>query len=161
VANNPSTDKNRFGVRKLLYLFYAVPFLIVAWFCGNWVYNRVVHKPPPIRQISGKPFATVKINALTANLFAQGDTLKASGNDVFIELRDASGKLVDAGEVTFELDLHMPGMVMHSLGKVLRTSTPGQYRTTVDPQMAGEWTAKITISGPQGPAEASLRVEVK
>jgi hypothetical protein len=160
MANNPSTDKKRFGVRKLLYLFYAAPFLIVLGVCGTLGYNRLAHKPPPVRQISAKPFATVKIKVLTASLFTQGNALQASGNDLFIEFRDAGGKLVDAGEGTFELDLHMPSMVMHSIGKVLRTSTPGQYRTTVEPQMAGEWTAKITISGPQGPAEASLPLKV-
>ena len=160
MENNPSTDKKRFAVRALLYVFYAVPFLIVVGICGRLAYNRLAHKPPPVRNISAKPFATVKINDLTASLFTQGDALQASGNDLFIEFRDARGKLVDAGEVTFELDLHMPGVVMHSIGRVLRTSTPGQYRTTVEPQMAGEWTAKITISGAQGQAEASLPVKV-
>jgi hypothetical protein len=160
VANNPSPDKKPIGVRSLLYLFYALPLLLVLGVCGRLAYSRLAHKPPPVRKISAKPFATVKINDLTAGLFTQGDALQASGNDLFIEVRDAQGKLVDAGEVSFELDLHMPGMVMHSIGKVLRTSTPGQYRTTVEPQMAGEWTAKITISGPQGNAEASLRVKV-
>ncbi|HUD47935.1 MAG TPA: FixH family protein [Candidatus Baltobacteraceae bacterium] len=160
MANNPSADKQRSGVRKLLYLFYALPFLLVVGVCGYLAYNSLVHKPPPVRKISAKPFATVKIGDLTAGLFTQGDTLQASGNDLFIEFRDAQGKLVDAGEVTFELDLHMPGMVMHSIGKVLPTSTPGQYRTTVEPQMAGGWTAKITISGPHHKAEASVPVKV-
>ena len=160
VANNPSTDKKRFGVRPLLYLFYALPFLLVLGVCGYLAYSRLAHKPPPVREISAKPFAIVKINDLTAGLFTQGDALQASGNDLFIEFRDAHGKLVDAGEVSFELDLHMPDMVMHSIGKVMRTSTPGQYRTTVEPQMAGEWTAKITISGPQVKAEASLPIKV-
>lgn len=160
MANNPSTAKKRFGVRPLLCLFYAAPFLIVLGVCGYLAYSRLAHKPPPIREISAKPFAIVKINDLTVGLFTQGDALRASGNDLFIEFRDARGKLVDVGEVSFELDLHMPGMVMHSIGKVLRTSTPGQYRTTIEPQMGGEWTAKITISGPQRHAEASLPVKV-
>lgn len=161
MVNNPSTEKKSLGVRVLLYLFYAAPFLVVVAVCGTLGYNRLTHKPAPTRQISAKPFATVKINDLTASLFTQGDALKASGNDLFIEFRDADGKLVDVGDVTVELDLHMPGMVMHSIGKVLRTSTPGQYRTTVEPQMAGEWTAKITISSPQTRAEATLPLKVK
>jgi hypothetical protein len=142
-------------------LFYAAPVLIVLGFVGLMGYNRMSHKPPPVREISAKPFATVKINDLAANLFAQGDTLRASGNDVFIEFRDISGKLADVGDVTFELDLHMSNMVMHSIGKVMRTATPGQYRTTIDPQVAGEWTAKITISGPRGQSEATLKLQVK
>jgi hypothetical protein len=160
MENNPATGKKRFGFRMLLYLFYALPVFAVLWVCGHMAYSRLANKPPPVRTISAKPFATVKINDLTASLFGQGDALQALGNDVFIEFRDTGGKLVDCGEVSFELDLHMTGMVMHSIGKVFRTATPGQYRTTVEPQVAGEWTAKITISGPQGKAEASLPVKV-
>ncbi len=152
--------KESSGFRGLLYLFCALPFLLVLGVCGYLAYRSMAHTPPPVRKISAKPFASVKINDLKAGLFTQGDALQASGNDLFIEFRDAGGKLADAGEVTFELDMHMPGMVMHSIGKVLPTSTPGQYRTTIEPQMAGEWTAKITISGPQGKGEASLQVKV-
>jgi hypothetical protein len=160
VEQNPSTDKKRPGIRRLLFLFYALPVLFVLGVCGRLAYTRVAHKPPPVRTISTKPFATVKINDLTASLFGQGDVLLASGNDVFIEFRAAQGKLVDVGDVSFELDLHMPGMVMHSIGKVFRTATPGQYRTTIEPQIAGEWKATITIAGPQGKADASLPVKV-
>jgi hypothetical protein len=97
---------------------------------------------------------------LTANLFTQGDVLRASGNDVFIEFRDPAGQLVDVGNVSLVLSLEMRDMVMHSIGKVLATATPGQYRTTVEPQMAGVWAAKISFTGPQGKGEASLPVKV-
>lgn len=160
MENDLPTGRKRIGARTLLYLFYAVPLLFVLGVCGYLGYTSLVHKPPPVREISAKPFATVNINNLTASLFTEGNTLRASGNDLFIEFRDAGGKLLDAGDVTFELGLKMPDMVMHSIGKVMRTSTPGQYRTTVDPQMAGEWTATITISGPKGKAEASLALKV-
>jgi hypothetical protein len=160
VEKSASTGRKHIGIRMLLYLFYALPVFAVVWFGGRMAYSRLADKPPPVRQIATKPFATVKINDLTASLFGQGAELYASGNDVFIEFRDASGKLVDCGDVDFELDLHMPGMVMHSIGKVFRTATPGQYRTAVEPQVAGEWTAKLTISGPRGKAEASLPLKV-
>ncbi len=55
----------------------------------------------------------------------------------------------------------MPSMVMHNTWKPMRTATLGQYRATIDPQIAGEWTAKITISGPHGQADASLKLQVK
>jgi hypothetical protein len=160
VEKSLPNGKKGFKSRALLFLFYAAPFLVVLGVVGVLGYNRLAHKPPPTREISARPFATVKIKNLTASLFAQGDALRASGNDVFIEFRDAAGKLVDVGDVTFELNLHMPEMVMHSIGKVLRTATPGQYRTTIEPQMAGGWTAKITISGADGSAEATIPLKV-
>jgi hypothetical protein len=152
--------KKPVGVRALLYLFYAVPVVFVLGVTGYLGYGSFLHKPPPVRKISGPPFVTVKIKDLTANLFTEGNTLRAAGNDLFIEFRDAHGVLIDVGDVTFELGLKMPDLVMHSLGKVLRTSTPGQYRTTVEPQMAGDWTAKITISGSQGTNETSFPLKV-
>jgi hypothetical protein len=146
--------------RRWLSLFYALPVLFVLGLCGYMAYKSARRQGPPVRKIAAAPFATVKIKQLEAQLFAQGDALRASGNDLFIEFRDAQGKLADVGEVEFELVLKMPGSVMHSIGRVMRTATPGQYRTTLDPGLAGEWTATLSFSGPSGPGEASFQVNV-
>jgi len=148
-------------VRTALGLFYALPILFVLGLCGYLAWNRATHQGLPVRHISNQPFAKVPIKELTANLFTQGDQLRASGNDLFIEFRDSKGNLVDVGKVTFELQMHMPDMVMHSIGKVMRTATPGQYRTTLDPQMAGEWVGKIGFAGPRENAETNFAAEVK
>jgi hypothetical protein len=148
-------------VRTVLKVFYALPILFILGLFGYLAWNRATHQGPPVRHISSKPFASVPIHGLTANLFAQGDQLRAAGNDLFIEFRDSQGNLADVGEVTFELDLKMPEMVMHSIGKVMRTATPGQYRTTLDPQMAGDWTGKISFAGPLGSAETNFPASVK
>ena len=148
------------SIRRWLWLFYALPVLFVLGLCGYMAYNSATHQGPPKRKISVAPFATVKIQGLEAHLFAQGDALRAAGNDLFIEFRDPQGKLTEVGEVSFELVLNMPGAIMHSIGKVMRTATPGQYRSTLDPGLAGEWTATLRFDGPRGKAEASLKVKV-
>jgi hypothetical protein len=154
------------SARRWLSLFYLLPVLFVLGVCGYAAYNRATHQPPPVRKISVTPFVTVKINGLDAHLFAQGEALRASGNDLFIEFRDAQGKLADVGEVEFLLVLkttHQKGRqeaILHSIGKVMRTATPGQYRTTLDPGLAGEWTATLSFSGGRGKAEASFPVKV-
>ena len=117
--------------------------------------------PPPLRVMSGRPFITAPITNLTANLFTSENQLGPAGNDVFIEFRDAAGKLADVGDVVFELTLSGPSAVLHQTYPLRRTSTPGQYRVTVHPQVAGEWKAKITISGPSGSANATFPVTVK
>ena len=161
-----STTQSGRSTRRWLSLFYALPVLFVLGLCGYVVYNRVTHRGPPKRKISAAPFATIKIQGLEAHLFAQGDALRASGNDMFIEFRDAQGNLTDVGDVSFELVLKVidkkdgPVAVMHSIGKVMRTATPGQYRTTLDPGVAGEWTATLRFSGPRGKADANLSVKV-
>ena len=148
------------SVRRLLQLFYALPVLCVLALFGYLAYSRVTRQPPPARKISAAPFAAVKIDGLDARLFAQGDALRAAGSDLFIEFRDAQGKLADVGDVSFEMVLKMPNVVMHSIGKVMRAATPGQYRTSLDPGMAGEWTATLSFSGPRGHAEASFAAKV-
>ena len=148
-------------MRTALKVFYALPIVVVVGLCGYVVWTQATYQGPPVRHISSKPFATVPIHGLTASLFTQGDQLRAAGNDLFIEFRDGQGHLADVGEVTLELDMKMPDMVMHSIGKVMRTATPGQYRTTVDPQMAGDWMARIGFSGPRGTAETNFFATVK
>ncbi|MGO8699919.1 MAG: FixH family protein [Limisphaerales bacterium] len=160
-ASIPQQTETSFRTRTLLKVLYILPIAFVLLLVGDLAYNRLAHKPPPIRHISTKPFASIAIDSLTVNLFTQGDTLRASGNDIFIEFRDAAGKLVDVGGVSFILTLNMPDMVMHSMGRVMPTATPGQYRTTLEPQMAGTWTAKISFTNPKGKGEATLPVTVK
>jgi hypothetical protein len=156
---SPTTGRGR-SVRGWLQLFYALPVLCVLVMCGYLAYSSATHKAPPVRRISSAPFATVKINGLEARLFTQGDALRAAGNDLFIEFRDGQGKLAEVGDVALELVLKMPGAIMHSIGKVMRTATPGQYRTTLDPGLAGEWTATLRFSGPRGQAETNFPVKV-
>lgn len=153
--------KSGFRTRTLVKLLYILPFAFVLVLVADLAYNRFTHKPPPVRLISTKPFASVPIDGLTANLFTQGDALRASGNDVFIEFRDGAGHLVEVGDVSLILTLNMPDMVMHSMGRVLPTATPGQYRTTLEPQMAGTWTAKISFTNAQSKGEAALPITVK
>jgi hypothetical protein len=142
-----------------LKIFYLLPVALVLGLVGSLVLNR--SKPPPVRVMSGRPFATTPITNLTASLFTSENQLGPAGNDVFIEFRDANGRLVDVGDVRFELGLSSPAAVVHSTHNVLRTSTPGQYRMKVQPEIAGQWQAKLTLIGPTIHAEASFPVTVK
>jgi hypothetical protein len=146
--------------RRWLSLFYALPVLFILGLCGFMAYRSAMHRKPPVRTISAAPFATVKINGLDARLFTQGNALSAAGNDLFIEFRDAQGKLADVGEVSLQLVLTMPGAVLHSIGKVMPTATPGQYRTNLEPGLAGEWKVTLGFAGSRGKAETSFSVKV-
>ena len=114
--------------RTTLKIFYALPVLFVLGLIGYLAWSRATHQGLPIRHISGKPFESVAIKDLTANLFTQGDQLRAAGNDLFMEFRDVQSNLTDVGDVNLVLEMKMPGMVMHAIGKVFRTATPGQHR---------------------------------
>jgi len=153
------TPKLRRDVKNLLKAFYLLPVVVVLGVVLCLVWNRA--KPPPVHVMSGRPFATTPITNLTANFFTSESHLGPAANDVFIEFRDAGGRLVDVGDVRFELVLSGPGSILHSIFKVLRTSTPGQYRVTVQPQIVGDWQAKLIIIGPPTHAEAGFPVTVK
>jgi len=147
-------------MKNLLKILYLAPVLVGLGIVGSLVWNRA--KPPPVHVMSGPPFASAPITNLTANLFTPEGHLGPAANDVFIEFRDTGGKLEDVGAVQFELGMTTPtGAIAHSLSKVLRTSTPGQYRANVMPEIAGEWKAKLSFTGPRGHAEATFLVTVK
>jgi hypothetical protein len=154
------TPKSPRSVRRLLQIFYALPVLFVLGLFAYMAHSKITHQGPPVRKISATPFASVKVNGLDAHFFAQGDAPRAAGDDLFIEFRDNQGKLIDVGDVDFELILHMSNAVMHSIGKVMRTATPGQYRTTLEPGLAGQWTATIRFSGTRGKGETNFLVKV-
>ena len=86
--------------------------------------------------------------------------MRAAQNEVLIEFRNAAGELADVGEVKFELDMNMPGMVMHSASEIQRTG-PGQYRATLKPGMGGDWMAKLVFDGPAAKGQTSFAVNVK
>jgi hypothetical protein len=156
---NDAANMPRGGIA--LKILYVLPVLVVLGVCAVIVRNNITHQKPPVRPISRKPFAIIPIAGLTASLYTQEDTLRAAGNDLFIEFRNNDGKLVDVGDVSFDLTLPMPGMVLNSMGKVFRTATPGQYRTTVNPQLGGDWTATIIFSGSNGGATNKFVTTVK
>src|SRR5258708_26341942 len=99
---------------------------------------------------------------MTANFIRSKGQLQNSMNDILIDFRDsASGELVDVGTVKFDLDMNMPGMVMHSGATIEPTGTPGQYRAKVKPDMAGGLVANLHYYGPHGAGSTTLLVNVK
>ncbi len=161
MPNNPSNLPASRKVRTALSIFYALPVVLVLAILGYFFWLRAQHHAPPSLPISSAPFATVAIDNLTATLFAQGEHLLAANNDLSIEFRDKQNNLVDVGEVRFELKLTSPEAVMHSLARVNPTDTPGKYRTSVQPQMPGNWTCTLGYSGPHGAAETNFPTVIK
>jgi hypothetical protein len=160
MAGGTAIPKSSARVKAILKLFYALPVLLVLTMGGYLAWYRLAGRRPPVHVMPAAPFLKLQIADLSANLFTESDGLRAAGNDLFVEFRDAKGNLIDVGNVDFELSLSATNMVMHSLGKVLPTATRGQYRTTVVPQLAGAWKAKLSYSGPHGQGQTNFPVNV-
>ena len=80
---------------------------------------------------------------------------------MLVEFRDRNGRLVDVGNVKFDMDMNMPGMQMHSDGRIERTNTPGRYRAKLKIGMSGDWSAKISFDGPHGQGQQSFSITAK
>jgi Cu(I)/Ag(I) efflux system membrane protein CusA/SilA len=129
---------------------------------GGFFAWKAVHHPAPFSSASmGKPIATQTVNGLTVTLFNDAGQMINGDNEVSIEFRDASGQLVDVGTVKFDLDMNMPGMVMHSGSEIVPIGTPGRYRAKIKPDMAGAWIAKLSYQGPHGSGQVSFDTNVQ
>jgi hypothetical protein len=63
--------------------------------------------------------------------------------------------------VKLELNMNMPGMVMHSGAKIKKDDKIGDYRADLTPDMTGDWSVDLSYQGPQGPAKLAVPVNVK
>jgi Cu(I)/Ag(I) efflux system membrane protein CusA/SilA len=157
-AGAPSPDRPRRSFARFL-----ITALVIGAFGigGYYGWQKFGGKVSGGSESAGTALATQTVNGLTISLLHPHGQLGVSDHDAFIEFRDASGGLVDAGEVKLDLDMNMTGMVMHSGATIKRTATPGRYRAEVQPGMGGEWIAKLSFDGPQGHGETTFTVNVK
>ena len=140
---------------------FIVLLLVAALVGGFFLWQKFGHSGFG-GEVSGTPFATQKVKDLTVNLIHPEGRLQHALNDILIEFREtSSGKLVDVGMVKFDLDMNMPGMVMHNGATIEPTGTPGRYRAKVKADMAGDWTATLRYDGPRGNGSVSFSVNVK
>ena len=153
-ASTPHAPRSR----RFMFLALTLLALAAAGFFG-W---QKFHPPSSAGAVSGAPFATQRVKDLTVNFIHPQGQLEKQMNEILIEFRDsASGELVEVGTVKFDLDMNMPGMVMHSGATMTPAGTPGQYRAQVKPGMGGDWTATLHYEGPHGAGSTSFSVNVK
>lgn len=88
-----------------------------------------------------------KVQDLTLNLSTQAEKPKAGENTVRLKITDKAGKAVKDAQVSFLVQMTMPGMAPSKAeGKLSRD---GFYEGKVNLAMAGEWEATVTIRRPE------------
>jgi len=130
--------------------------VIALFYAGNFLWKKL-----PTRKISGALFATQTVNDLTVNFIHPQGQLRLGNNEFLIEFRNAQGRLVDVGNVKFDMDMKMPGMQMHSGSTIERTRMAGQYRAKIKVDMSGDWNAKLSFDGPHGKGQQSFSAATK
>ncbi|HWB99900.1 MAG TPA: CusA/CzcA family heavy metal efflux RND transporter [Bryobacteraceae bacterium] len=137
-----------------------IALLLVLVAIGAGGYLAWQHRAPAPAAAIEAPFATRTADGLTVNLYAPGG-LHFADNEVTVEFLDAvTGRPADVGTVKLNLDMNMPGMVMHSGSTITPTGEPGRYRAKIKPEMAGDWTAKLDYDGPRGRGNLSFTATV-
>src|SRR5262249_38572005 len=154
-TSGPGVDSMRHPYAKLLLALLLLALLGVGGYFGWHKFEKGGESGS-----QGRPFVTQTMNGFIVSLTAANGRLVSGRNDFVIEFRDSHGNLADVGTVRFALDMNMPGMVMHDAASVKAAGNAGQYRASIKPGMAGDWTAKLEYDGPQGKGEASFPIAV-
>jgi hypothetical protein len=158
-ATSASTPTRTQRTWKVLLIATVVLALAVG---GYFSWQKFGYGASRTAATSDQPFATQEVKDLSVTFTAPKGQLQSGMNNFFLEFRDkTSGELVDVGTVKFDLDMNMPGMLMHSSATIEPTGTPGRRQATVKPDMAGDWKATLHYDGPRGNGDVTFPVNVK
>jgi copper/silver efflux system protein len=105
------------------------------------------------------PVAEVTQDGVTISILSADGQIHTKENALQIKFKDPGGHPVAAENVKVELNMNMPGMVMHSGAKVMKDGM-GDYEADLTPDMAGDWSVDVSYQGPQGPAQLKVPVNV-
>jgi hypothetical protein len=103
------------------------------------------------------PVADVTQDGVRVSILSVDGQIHAKDNALQIKFQDAGGHPVDAENVKLELNMNMPGMVMHSGENINKDDGMGDYKEYLTPDMAGDWSVDLSYQGPKGPAKLKVR----
>lgn len=117
---------------------------------------------------AGGPGAEKAINSTTSDdlritLSNSAGQLKSGENDLFIAFTDASGKPIEVGAASLNLQMAAMGTMpeMNNKATLTTTEVPGKYRAVVEIEMSGTWEAIINYEGPLGSGQVRMTVNVR
>src|SRR5438270_167685 len=138
--SEPSRAQKRFAI---FFTIFALLFFVV----GGFFLRRYSTGSPssgasgdPMNQMTGagkSGLASRTINGVTVTL--SPSQLRNGQNDLVIEFKNSKGEYVDVGKVNLNLEMNMPGMMMHGDTSVAPTGKTGRYKAAVKPTMVGDW----------------------
>lgn len=149
----PTKAQNVFAISLVATVLVAI--VVAAWYVRR-PDRGGAPSSPAVETGRGSSLDSIQIGDFTAQIKGE---FRMPSSQVEIEFKNSQGQLTDVGQVRLALDMPMPGMLMHDDATV--SGSGGRYRARIKHQMAGSWTAKLSISGPQGSAERTFPVNVK
>jgi hypothetical protein len=108
-----------------------------------------------------KPIKTQKAKDVTISVLNESGQWKVGKND-FVLAFEKDGKPTDAGKVTLNTSMAMPGMSPMLAGATLKPDpTPGQYRGTINFPDKGDRQVTVSWGGPAGKGSTKFSVPVR
>jgi YtkA-like len=108
-----------------------------------------------------KAVKTQKAKDLSVSVLNESGQWKVGKND-FVLAFTKDGKPVDAGKVTLNTSMAMPGMAPMLAGATLQPDkTPGQYRGTISFPDNGDRQVTVSWDGPAGKSSTKFSVPVR
>jgi hypothetical protein len=138
----------------LLLIGIVIASAYFAWASG--IGNSIFRSADP-----KMPVAEVTQDGVRVSILSADGQIHAKDNALQIEFQDPGGHPVDAENVKLELNMNMPGMVMHSGAKIKKDDRMGDYKADLSADMAGDWSVDLSYQGPQGPEKLKVPVNVK
>jgi YtkA-like len=110
-----------------------------------------------------KVIKTQKGRDVSVSLLSQSGQWKPGKNDFVVAFASAKdNKPVDAGKVTLNTSMSMPGMAPMIAGAALTPdTTPGRYRGTISFPDSGDRQVTVTWDGPAGMGSTKFTVPVR
>jgi YtkA-like protein len=107
-----------------------------------------------------KPIKTQKAKDLTVSLLSESGQWKQGKNDLVLTFTK-DGQPVDAGKVSVNTSMPMPGMAPMVAGATLQPNGPGRYKGTITFADSGDRRVTVSWDGPAGKGSTRFSVPVR
>jgi hypothetical protein len=105
---------------------------------------------------------TRKTRDAVVTLLGETGRLGSGTNRVVLQFTSpATGRPIDAGQVSLNVTMPMPGMAPMVAPTSLAPAGPGRYAGTVDFEHGGAWRATVNWKGPAGRGTATFPLSVR
>jgi hypothetical protein len=109
-----------------------------------------------------KPIHTQKTKDVVVTLMSESGQWKAGKNDFVLEFASAKDKQpVDAGKVTLNTSMAMPGMAPMVAGATVTQEKPGRYTGNINFPDKGSRQVTVAWDGPAGKGSTKFSVPVR
>ena len=135
---------------RLTWKRIGVLAVLVAWLAG------------PALAADLKPIKTQKAKDLNVRLLSESGQWKQGKNAFVLEFTSANdGKPADAGKVSLNTSMPMPGMAPMLAGATLEPDGPGRYRGAISFPDRGDRQVTVAWDGPAGKGSTKFTVPVR